>query len=190
MPVGKKQTETGCSGASRSEVDVFRSLVALVCVAASIACPASGAQQLYRRAGIDSAGQLRIITSSGAEVTPPKDSGQVGFDQVAISTDRRSVGWLALYPNCCTTYPIPLRLVVLAHGTRLAITGSGLPIWRWHFSEDGSKVAFRQAPVHWSAHAHFELRDTRSGRLLSSSDVDSADSGNVPAWARALNTPP
>ena len=106
--------------------NVFK-LPVIVCIAMSLAGTRSSAQQTYRRADVDTLGQLHIITASGSQIDPRKDSDQVAFDQVAISDDHRSVGWVAMYPNCCTSYPIPLELVVLTDGTTRTYTGNGLP---------------------------------------------------------------
>lgn len=148
------------------------------------------AKQRYGRADVEADGQLHVITTSGLEIMPRSDSGQVGVDQVAISADHRSVGWLALYPNCCTTYPIPLKLVVLSEGTERSFAGNDLPVWRWSFSADGKQVAFRQAPVHGPAPPHFELRDIGTGRLVSSFDRESGDVRDTPAWVLALMATP
>jgi hypothetical protein len=158
---------------------------AVVWIAVTGCAPAT-----YRRAAVDSSGQLRITMSNGREIAPRKDSAQVGFDKVAISADGRIVGWLALYPNCCTTYPVPLKLVLLAGGTERAISGNDLPLWQWSFTPDGQRVALRQAPVHGTAGTHFELRDIRTGGLVSSFDADSSTAAGAPGWVRALRSPP
>lgn len=145
---------------------------------------ASGAQT-YSRADIDTTGHVLIVTSRGREIRPPRDSGQVGADRIAISPDSTAVGWLALYPNCCTTYPVPLKLMLLVAGKRRTISGGGLPIWEWKFTEDTRYVVIRQAPLHGDAPMHFELRDVTSGRV-----VDSYDNGSrkkrAPPWIRIL----
>jgi len=142
--------------------------------------------QTYSRADVDTSGQLRIVMSTGREIHPPPDSGQAGVDRVAISPDGRAVGWLVLFPNCCTSYPIPLRLVVLVAGKKRTIRGNGLPIWEWKFSEDGRYVAIRQAPVHGDAPQHYELRDVRSGRLADSYEAGSKQRRSPPPWVRIL----
>lgn len=141
--------------------------------------------QTYSRADIDTTGHIHIITSNGREIRPPRDSGQLGADRIAISPDSTAVGWLALYKNCCTTYPIPMKLVLLVAGKQRTISSGGLPIWEWKFTEDTRYVVIRQAPVHGDAPMHFELRDVKSGRV-----VDSYDNGSrrkrAPPWIRIL----
>jgi len=154
-------------------------------VASTVIAGASGAQT-YSRADIDANGQLHIITSTGREIRPAGDSGQAGFDHVAISPDGRAVGWLALFPNCCTTYPVPLKLIVLVAGKRRTFSGNGLPVWEWKFSEDGRYVAIRQAPVHGDAPQHYELRDVKNGRLVDSFEAGSKRSRSPPPWVRIL----
>jgi hypothetical protein len=161
----------------------------IICIAMALAGTRSSAQQTYRRADVDTLGQLHIITVSGRQIDPRKAVDQVAFDQVAISADRRSVGWVALYPNCCTTYPVPLKLIVLTDRTTLTLVGNGLPVWRWSFSADSKRIAFHQAPVHGADGSHFELRDLRSGRLIASFDADSANLRHAPVWVRALKPP-
>src|SRR5437868_13894411 len=99
------------------------SRVAMSCIAALVAANATVAQVIYRRAHIDGAGELHIIMADGRAIVPRKKAEQVGFDQAAISADHRSIGWLALYPNCCTSYPIPLALVVLTEGKERMFDG-------------------------------------------------------------------
>jgi hypothetical protein len=88
---------------------------------------------------VDGSGDLRILTRDGRQITPPKDPNQVAVDKAAISPDHLAVGWLALFPNCCTSYPIPLKLVVYTRGRVYTFVGAGLPVWRWGF--DSTSVA-------------------------------------------------
>jgi hypothetical protein len=157
----------------------------IACAAALLGARASCAQPTYRRADVDATGQLRIVLASGHAVRPPKDSGQVAFAQVAISADHRTIGWVALYPNCCTTYPIPLELVLLRAGGGRTVIAGALPIWQWAFSPGGQRVVLRQAPVHGAAPMLYELHDIRTGRLIASTEVDAGTSAALPAWVRA-----
>ena len=79
--------------------------------------------ETYVQAVIDQGGQLRIVTKDRREIVPQKEPNQVAFEKPAISPDGRAVGWLALYPNCCTSYPIPLKLMIYAGGKLRTFTG-------------------------------------------------------------------
>jgi hypothetical protein len=147
---------------------------------------AASAQETYRGAEVDPRGQLRITSSSGREILITKDKEQVGFDKIAISPDGRTVAWLALYENCCTSYPIPLKLLVYVNGKRREFRGSGLPIWLWAFSADSRRIAFHQETVHGGLGSHYELRDIISGRLASSYDPDPDKPISLPDWAQTL----
>jgi hypothetical protein len=163
-------------------------LRALLCAMAIAAgASRSGAQEKIARAGVDQHGQLRITSSLGRRITPAKEKDQVGFDNVSISADRRSVGWLALFPNCCTTYPVPLRLVVYSMGRQRKFSGSGLAFARWAFSADGRRVAFRQETVHSSQGVHYELRDVSTGRFVAAYDPDGAHPSTAPRWVQSLD---
>jgi hypothetical protein len=64
-----------------------------------------------------------------------------------------------------------LQLVVYANGKVHRFTGIGLPIFRWHFADGGTRVAFGQEPVHFSCSTHYELRDIKSEQLIASADI-------------------
>jgi hypothetical protein len=153
-------------------------------VACTLGVHTSSAEATFRRAAIDSTGQLTMTLANDRVLRPPKDSNQVSVDQVALSADRRLIGWVALYPNCCTSYPIPLELVILrTDGSRTVITTT-LPIWQWAFTSDGRNVVIRQAPAHGAVRTSYELRAIGTGQLIAHAETDSAQRGSLPAWIR------
>ena len=148
-----------------------------------LALPLSlAASETYIEVTIDNDGRLHIVTADHRDIMPKPDNEQVGFDKPAISEDRTMVGWLALYPNCCTSYPIPLALAIYKNGTVVRTFGGGLPIWRWRFEADGKRVAFAQETVHGHLGVHFELRDIESGRVIAAHDGDPGP--HAPQWIR------
>jgi hypothetical protein len=156
----------------------------------ALAITASGlpAQQTFVRSDIDPQGRLRVATSQGREFVPALLKDQVGFEKVAISPDRRTVGWLASFPNCCTSYPVALKLVVYRGGRQRSFTGNGLAFSRWAYSDSGTRVAFEQETVHGGLGVHYELRDVASGRLVASFDPGEKAGESPPAWVRALDS--
>jgi hypothetical protein len=163
-------------------------LVTVLVPGFSIAAPLAGqAADAYDTVTVDVKGRLHILTRDGRRIVPVMDSDQVGVDKPAISADRRSVGWLALFPNCCTSYPIPLKLVVYVSGTVHSFVGTGLPIWRWCFDSSGTHVAFYQETVHGGIGGHYELRDLSTARLID--DYDPQETAPPPAWVAALDAP-
>ena len=143
---------------------------------------ASSAQGTFRKADVDATGQLRIVLSNARVIRPAADSDQVGFEQVALSADRRIVGWVALHPNCCTSYPIPLTLVLLRTDGRRTVIGDGLPIWQWTFTADARSVVIRRAPVHGAAPTLYERRDVRTGRVLATAQTNTPAPVALPEW--------
>ena len=157
--------------------------------------PASPPQR-YIRATVDADGQLRIATAAGKTIVPAKKKEQVGFSKPQISPDGGAVGWLAEYSNCCTSYPIPLKLIILRNGSSRTFTGNALPIWRWGFQADGTQFALQQETVHGGLGVHYELRDVISGSLLAEYDPAVGPynrllpSQSIPKWVTELDSGP
>ncbi|HEX2225202.1 MAG TPA: hypothetical protein VHN15_13460 [Thermoanaerobaculia bacterium] len=156
--------------------------------------PARASAERYVQATVDEQGQLTILTEDGRSIVTAKDHEQVAFSNPQVSPDGSSVGWLAEYPFCCTSYPIPLKLVIYSKDATRTFTGSGLPIWDWQFRADGKQVAFRQETVHGGAGVHYEWRDVVSDRLLAEWEpevgIDNRPlpAANLPEWVRDLGS--
>jgi len=152
--------------------------------------PVYASTDIYVETVIDPSGQLRVTTKHHKEIVPKKDAEQVSFEKAQISPDGRAVGWLALYPNGCTSYPIPLKLVILLNGAQRTFTGTGLPIWRWCFWAEGKQVAFQQETVHGGMGVHYELRDIDTGELAAKYDPDTDPNviTKPPRWVVELDS--
>ena len=157
------------------------------------------ASERYRQALVDNDGVVHILTEDGRKlmVGPEPELAEIGspisLHQIRIAPDRRAVGWIVKYPSCCTSYPIPLTLVVYSEGAKRAYRGSGLPIWRWRFLAGGSQVAFQQETVHGGTGIRFELHDVRSGDLVDvfdwpvGPDNQPVADAVLPDWAKATS---
>ena len=168
----------------------FTRALGVVLVLLGLASAGAGAVDVYVETAIDPSGQLHISTKHKREIVPKKDRDQVSFDKAQISPDGHAVGWLALYRNCCTSYPIALKLVVLLNGEERSYTGNGLVIARWCFWAGGKQVAFEQETVHGGMGVHYELRDLETGQLADKYDPD-VDPGSVtkpPRWVVVLDS--
>jgi len=127
--------------------------------------------ETYDSVALDASGALRITRSDGRVIAVPRQKEQSSFEGPTISSDRTAVGAHANYPNCCTSYDIPLELVVYHNAKIHRFKGNGLPIFQWRFADGGSRVAYGQEPVHSGCETHYELRDIVSERLIESADV-------------------
>jgi len=135
--------------------------------------------QTYQSVDIDADGNLRIVTSEQRTIIVPKGGSpkageavgkQTEFEKPVLSDDHHAVGAQALFGNCCTSYDIPLQLVIYSNGKTHRFEG-GLAIFDWHFADGGRRVAFSQQTVHFACSVHWELRDIASGRLLDTADI-------------------
>ena len=134
----------------------------------------------------DNGSRLVITNDDGSQFSAPTFSEQVGFEQPRISSDGQSVGWLALYPNCCTSYPIPLKLVLLDRSRRLhTFEGIKLAVFKWCFLPRSTSVAYMQTVVHGSNFEHFEARSISSGKLLAEYEYPNEEPENAAARKRA-----
>lgn len=135
-------------------------------------------------------GRIRVL-EAGTHKAPlaivPKEPNQVSARALAVAPDRLSAGWLVELPNCCTSYPIPMTLVIYrTGGLPLLRLGTGQGIWAWAYREGGAQVAFYAAPTHGEAIYDYQLRDVRSGRLLDTWMGRPGDD-RAPGWTRSLN---
>jgi hypothetical protein len=137
---------------------------------------------------------LVLHTSHGDVRAPRIDPDQQGFDEPHVAADGRTVGWLVLESNCCTSYPLPTSLVLYRDGKLLRRFADGMAIWAWNFARDGHAVAYRQRAPHGIGTIVYTLRDIDDGRRLAEFDchpregvpagqpVPYAHDGQVPDW--------
>jgi hypothetical protein len=142
--------------------------------------------ETYESVDIDADGNLRILTSGQRTIIVPKGGfpkagesfgKQTAFEKPVLSDDRRAVGAQAMFGNCCTSYDIPLQLVIYSSGKTHRF--EGLAIFDWHFADGGRRVVFSQQTVHFTCSVHWELRDIASERLLDTADIPEA-CGQIP----------
>jgi hypothetical protein len=135
--------------------------------------------ETYESVDIAPDGNLRIQTSVQRTIIVPKGGSpsagdtfgkQTAFEKPVVSEDRRAVGAQALFGNCCTSYDIPLQLVIYSNGKTHRFEG-GLAIFDWHFADGGRRVVFSQQTVHFTCSVHWELRDVASERLVAEADI-------------------
>jgi len=152
--------------------------------------PVFAASDIFVETVIDPSGQLRITTKHHREIVPKKEKDQTGFGDAQISPDGRAVGWLALYPNCCASYPVALKLVTLQNGEQRTYNGSGLPISRWCFWAGGKQLAFKQETEHGGMGVHYELREIETGELADKYDPDANPDSitKPPRWVVVLDS--
>ena len=137
--------------------------------------------------------RLTLTDSQGRRIEAPRLPDQVAFSTPRRSRDGRHVGWLAMFDNCCTSYPIALKLVVLDDAGRMrSFEGEQLAIFDWCFPPGRPSVAFRQGVLHGTDAQHFERRRIADARLLASYDYPhderehAAARRKAPAWVRCV----
>jgi hypothetical protein len=145
-------------------------------------------------------GPLHITYSDGTEIVeklPPLRASTkketvfnaVGFSRVHLAEDRQTLGWTINVQNCCTSYSIPMSLVVFRHKHVLHTFAQGQMVWSWMFLQGGEHVAVVFGPVHGDADGDYQLYDVKTGKLMSEvwGDDDTQPlKPNAPEWAKRL----
>ena len=126
-----------------------------------------------------------VSTRDRRQIVVAKDADQVGLDGLAVSSDHSAVGWLAMYPNCCTSYPVPLKLMVYSGGRLQVLSANELPIWYWSFRNGAREVCYQQETVHGGFGVRYERREVATGKLLA--QFEPGHGGSKPAWVEELD---
>jgi hypothetical protein len=163
-------------------------------VSAMLAAALVAAQVIerYTQASVDQSGRVRVTTDDGRLLSPVPEDDQVEAGQPKIAPDHRSVGWVALYANCCTSYPLPLKVVILHNGRRHVLEGLA-SIWYWDFQDGGKVVAAREELPHGGQGLHYDRWDVVTGRRVADYTPEYDSNGHTigrprePKWVRELD---
>ena len=148
--------------------------------------------ETYEAVSIDAQGNLQIVTTAGRITTVAKEAKQTTLAEPFISPDHTAVGATGEYTNCCTSYDIPLQLIVYSDGRVHRYSGElGLAIFDWHFVDGGRRVAFGAQTVHFGCEVHWRLVDIRTDRLVNKiaipepcGQIPDPKTVKVPAWVQ------
>jgi len=130
-------------------------------------------------------GEAVVRRTDGSTLELPSLRNQVEIDALRISPDGQRIGWLVNEPNCCTSYPIPLHLVIFKAGKIEQVFDDEQCIFDWTFARNGKAVAYRMGALHGSDYQTFRLRSLSTGKPLATYFYpDSFDGGNAEAEAK------
>lgn len=165
----------------------------LLALTLSLTATAAQARGYYTIKLSPDSSHLSIASQEGKTFAAPLLPDQVGFQSPKISPDGHYVGWLALFDNCCTSYPIPLTLVVLDAERHIhQFEGIKLATFRWCFLPDSASVVFMQTQVHGTNYEHWEKHALPDDRLEAEYELPDDARKNeearkrAPAWVGCL----
>jgi hypothetical protein len=155
--------------------------------------------ELYQGIELFDDGTRVIRRTDGSSIPLPTFRNQVRVEAAMVSDDGKRVGWLVDMPNCCTSYEVPMLLVIFANGKIERIIEEGQCIFDWAFVRKGSAVSYYTEVLHGSDFKSFFLRDVRNGALLGTytypdsgaqdwSQERAAAIQAAPAWVKALGS--
>lgn len=144
-------------------------------------------------------GPLPITYSDGTDVVeklpPLKKSSEtekvlnaVGFSVVQIADDEKTLGWALAVENCCTSYPIPLTVVIFRSG-KLLHSFEERMVWKWMFLKGSKQLAVVWGATHGPEVGDYRLYDIATGKLLAEVSGDEGIQGlkpDAPDWAKTL----
>jgi hypothetical protein len=144
-------------------------------------------------------GPIHIIYSDGTEIIqklpPLKKSTKketvfnaVGFSQIELADDQKTLGWTVQVQNCCTSYSIPLSVVVFRSG-RIIHSFAERMVWDWMFLPDSKQLAVVWGATHGPEVGEYMLYDISTGKLVAEvwGDEDKqALKDDAPDWAKRL----
>jgi hypothetical protein len=146
----------------------------------------AAADSKYRTFSVGDDGELHLLRTDRKEEVVRKDQGQLSFGKVAISPDRRLVGWFAFYlnPFPSAQSEVPQALVIFQDGIVLRRFTTQQMLWDWAFRKGGSQVAYCDGPPGRDAEQCL-LRDMESSKILERWNPKST--GATPKWAVGLH---
>lgn len=151
---------------------------------------ASGQDNRFTKALLDQdGGFLRLHRADGSQSAAPKLEEQDAFGKPAVASNRRYVGWLALFPNQGASYSQPLYLVVMDTSNRIQrFRGDFGMVFSWCFSPRGTEVVYQSSFPHGATPVEFEMRRISDGRLLRRFKLPESESlqNEEPAWHQQL----
>jgi hypothetical protein len=145
-------------------------------------------------------GPLHILFSDGTHVVqnlPTKKKStennivfnQEGFSDVQLAGDLKTIGWTETYDNCCTSYAVPLLVVLYQSGKIVQRIRSGQMVWNWMFVDAGERVAIVWGPTHGTEVGDYTLYDVKTGKTLAEVHGDAETQTlrpDAPQWAKKL----
>jgi hypothetical protein len=112
----------------------------------------------------------------------------VGFSQVQLADDQKTLGWTVQVENCCTSYSIPLTVVVFRSG-RVLHSFEERVVWNWMFLRDSKQLAIVWGATHGPEVGVYKLYDIATGKLVSEVSGDENEQrlkDDAPDWAKRL----
>ena len=153
---------------------------------------AAAPQERYVRAEENKNHDLVITTSKGQRIVlgkserTPVDQRQTEFNDIAISRDGAAVGWAAYFPNCCTSYTVPMVVEVYSAGKRHTFEPPSAPHY-WCFVDGSARVGAISTTLHGPQHAVIELWDIATGSKRGAFVwMEDEEYPGAPAWVLAI----
>lgn len=156
----------------------------------------AGLAQKVSRAYVGQDGQVHITLEGKPEFVAPREvrtekqrmgdseDRQATVESPVVASDKRTVAWIVNFPNCCTSYPIPLTLIVFRNG-KIVHRFSDRPIFKFEFQAGGRQIAYVMASLHGQPDGHCVLRDTVTGKVLE--EWFDWKGTPLPAWAGSFS---
>jgi len=168
-------------------------LLVMIPLCGNATVPARVQARNVTSAAIGKDGLVHIRRSDGTEFVAPRETSpvslagahdlQVSVDALVIANDGRTVGWLVNVPNCCTSYPIPMTIVLYRDGHIIRHISNGRAIFKFQFVKGGEQIAYFSDTMHGNLGPECVLVSVSSGKTLGDW---TRGGGPLPFWAEVF----
>jgi hypothetical protein len=153
---------------------------------ATVLAASSRESETVLRVYADQDNDVHVVVRGQKETVVPHERDQAGIQDVKIATDRKTAGWLVTFkdPDSKGTYAAYLK--IWRGGKVIRSFRGESTFWSWSFVDGAKEVAYHTAPMHEGPTSRCELRDVRTGGLLSSWKGNLEDTTR-PSWTKSLD---
>ena len=163
--------------------------VLLVCLQTAGARGLAGTVTVEGAADSDTLHDFTIVSDGHRFRAPKTEVDQQGFEQVKVSRDGQTVGWLADKSNCCTSYPLPMVLVLWRGGKVIHRFTGAPPTFHWAFGPGADEVVLQQEYPHGPEYITYSRMRISSGKQLAryKCDQNNRTKEPQPGWTRLVH---
>lgn len=170
-----------------SKIQRLKNVLVVLCLAGFFNNSLAADSEVKSAISLHRKAHISFFDGRGYDAASEQD--QLGVEEIKVAPDRKTVGWLVLYPNPDGPGFDSLtgKLVIWRDGKVLQRFDTDQVFYSWSFFRDGTQVGYHIGPTHGEKASHCELHNVSDGRLVATWDGDLDGSAQRPDWVAFLN---